>query len=156
MKKTKKDLVEKHLNKLMESDRFSIDDLLEMTVEELAETPQLSDVGKITISTVLAGFKSKYEDDFFKDIDGELFSEIGGISSDEEDLINEKSPFSPEEIMALKKIIQEQAEKQNAELIELKLALKNAGIDYLMILKDYRTQKEIELGEWEKDISLDD
>ena len=52
-------------------------------------------------------------------------------------------------ILSLCLKIKSEINQQNAELIELKLALKNAGIDYTMILKDYRAQKEMELKEWE-------
>lgn len=156
MKKTKKELVEQFLNSLMESDSFTIDDLMELTVDELAQKHELKEIGKITISTVLADYKNKYEDDFFKEIDEGLLTEAGGIENGAEDDQNSSSAFSQDEILVLKQMIQQRAEPQNAELIELKLALKNAGIDYSMILKDYRTQKEIELGEWEDSISSKD
>lgn len=156
MKKTKKELVEKHLNSLMESDSFTIDDLLETTIDELSVVQELNGIGKITISTVLAEYKSKYEDDFFSEIDGEFLSETGGMGQDTEDEQNASSSLTLEEIQVLKGIIQERADEQNAELIELKLALKNAGIDYMMILKDYRTQKETELREWEKSVNTEE
>jgi hypothetical protein len=119
-------------------------------VDELAEIPELEGIGKITISTVLADFKGKYEDNFFSEIDEGMVSEAGkpilahGLEKPK------TAELKQEEIQVIRKIIQERAEKQNAELIELKLALKNAGIDYMMILKDYRTQKELELKEWEE------
>jgi 5'-3' exonuclease len=140
MKKSKQELVESYLNERMESEKFNIDDLFKLTVDELAEIPELEGIGKITISTVLADFKGKYEDNFFSEIDEGMVSEAGKPILE----------LKQEEIQVIRKIIQERAEKQNAELIELKLALKNAGIDYMMILKDYRTQKELELKEWEE------
>lgn len=150
MKQTKKDKIEHYLNGLMESDNFTIDDLLELTVEELRKVPQLKQIGKITISTVLAEYKSKYEDDFFNDIDDEIMSEVSGSGDGKTENRNKSFPFTDDEIQALKILLGERAEKRNPELIELKLALKNAGIDYMMLLKDYRTQKEVELKEWEE------
>ncbi len=149
MKKTKKSQVEAYLNELMEKDSFTIDDLLELTIEKLMEAPQMKGIGKITVSTVLANFKSKYGDDFFNEIDKKVLEESGeSIVLNKSDL-EKGGVLSQDEIRLLKIMIQEQAGKQNAELIELKLALKNAGIDYVMILKDYRSQKELELKEWE-------
>ena len=149
MKKTKKSQVEAFLNALLEQDDFTIDDLLELTVENLQEAPDLKDIGKITISTVLADFKGKYEDDFFNEIDREVLEENGQSITLSQQTFGRSGTFNQDEIRLLKKMIQERADKQNAELIELKLALKNAGIDYMMILKDYRSQKELELKEWE-------
>lgn len=150
MKSTKKGRVENYLNELMESDSFAIEDLLALTVDELLKVPELKGIGKITISTVLAEFKSKYEEDFFSEIDEELMTDVGVSHHPRLSSVSGDEAFSSEEIAFLRKMIQEKADTQNTELIELKLALKNAGIDYMMILKDYRTQKELELKEWEK------
>ncbi len=149
MKKTKKMQVEAYLNAQLERDDFAIDDLLELTVEKLQKAPELKNIGKITISTVLADFKGRYEHDFFNEIDREVLEESGQSITLNQDLLGRSGSFDQDEIRLLKKMIQERADKQNAELIELKLALKNAGIDYMMILKDYRSQKELELKEWE-------
>ena len=144
--------VENYLNKLMESDSFTIDDLLELTVEDLADNDELSQIGKITLSSVLAAYKSKYEDDFFDEIDSEVLAEMGVPVMPELKNNHPTSILSAEEITFVKKLLQQKGENQNSELIELKLALKNAGVDYMMILKDYRIQKEIELKEWEDSI----
>lgn len=149
IKKTKKERVENYLNQLMESDDFSIDNLLELTAEELLKAPTLSDIGKITISSVLSSYKQKYEEDFFQDLDDEVMAELGEPAVIEPQTTNVSDVFSPDEISDLKRMIRDKTYNSDAELIELKLALKNAGIDYLMILRDYRTQKEIELREWE-------
>ncbi len=149
MKKTKKSQVEAFLNTLLERDNFTIDDLLELTIEKLQKAPELKNIGKITISTVLADFKGKYQDEFFNEIDREVLEESGQFIALNQDSPGRSGSFNQDEIRLLKKMIQERAEKQNAELIELKLALKNAGIDYMLILKDYRSQKELELKEWE-------
>ncbi|MBU2514053.1 hypothetical protein KJ966_22180 [bacterium] len=150
IKENKKEQVENYLNELMESDGFTIDNLFELTLDDLIKAPQLAGIGKITTSTVLASYKRKYEEDFFKDIDGDLMAEMGETIELEQSKSFSEGSFTAEETQILKKMIQERAENQNAELIELKLALKNAGIDYQMLLKDYRTQKEIELKEWEE------
>lgn len=152
-KEMKQQAVENHLNQLMESDDFTIDDLLGLTVEDLAQVPQLKEIGKITISSVLSSYKSKYEEDFFNDIDSEVLAEIGEPLVDHRVGNNDSQVFDQDEIQALKKMVLERGDQQNSELIELKLALKNAGIDYVMILKDYRAQKESELLEWEASIN---
>lgn len=148
--KTKQQEVENYLNHLMESDDFTIDDLLELSVEDLLEAPQLKEIGRITISSVLTSYKSKYEDDFFNDIGSEVLAEIGEPALSGGFKTESATGFDPDEVQLLKKMIQERGEQQNSELIELKLALKNAGIDYMLLLRDYRTQKETELMEWEK------
>ena len=109
MKNAKKERVENFLNSRMESDDFTIDDLLAMTVDELSSFPELLEIGKITISTVLSEYKRKYEDDFFSEIDGDLLSEAGGVEADDEEK-TEGSVFSAEEIQALKQIIQDDIE----------------------------------------------
>lgn len=149
IKQTKKQQVENYLNELMESDNFTIDDLLELSVEDLRSVAKLKEIGKITISTVLSEYKKKYEEDFFKDLDEGFLAENPEAITTEITENKANNPLTEEEIQALKLLIKEKVEKQNSELIELKLALKNAGIDYMMLLKDYRTQKEIELKEWE-------
>lgn len=140
--------MESYLNERMETEHFTIEDLLRLSVDELAAVPELEGIGKITISSVLADFKRKYEDTFFNEVDDESVADatspnpiVGAMSK--------TNSLSQDEVQLLRRLLQERAEKQNAELIELKLALKNAGIDYMMILKDYRTQKELELKEWE-------
>lgn len=148
-KQSKKEQVESYLNELMESDGFSVDELFKLTVDDLIKIPKLTGIGKITVSTVLSSYKNKYEEDFFKDIDSELMAEMGETISLEE-TSPDMLPFSAEEIQILRRMVRERVENRNAELIELKLALKNAGIDYQMILNDYRTQRQIELKEWEE------
>ncbi len=148
-KENKKSRVEEYLNDLMESEGFTIEDLIELTVDDLLKESSLEGIGKITLSSVLSDYKSKYEEDFFKDIDNELMSDFGETIHVSHDDVPVQMPFSIEEVQLIKKMIQEKADIQSAELMELKLALKNAGIDYQMILKDYRIQKELEIKEWE-------
>ncbi len=150
MKESKREQVENYLNDLMESNSFSIDNLFELTIEDLIKVSQLEGIGKITMSTVLSSYKRKYEEDFFKDLDGDLMSEMGETIELDQAKPSAELLFSKEEVQILKNMIQERADIQNAELIELKLALKNSGIDYQMLLRDYRTQREMELKEWEE------
>ncbi len=150
--KTKKEQVEDYLNKLIESDDFTIDNLLDLTVADLAEVPELNKIGKITISNCLSKFKHKYEDVFFNDIENGYHLNADEQVGMEIKMDFAEGKFENEEILALKKIAREHKENQNSALIELKLALKNAGIDYMMILKDYRAQKEMELLEWEESL----
>lgn len=146
---TKKELVEAHLNKCMESGDFSIDDLLDLTVEDLLKVDALQGIGKITISSTLSAYKNRYGDDFLDEIDENILNEAGEKSGLELKMDFTPKGFNTNEVLTLKRVISDYEEKQNSELIELKLALKNAGIDYMLVLKDYRTQKELEIREWE-------
>ena len=154
-KMTKKEKVEEHLNYLMESDDFSIDDLLKLTVADLLKAPQLKGIGKITISGVLSSFIKKYDENFFNDID-DIDDTVVFEPENTNSMVSGIKPtpfvFNTDEVNSLRKIIKEHKIKKNSEIIELKMALKNAGIDYMMILKDYRSQKELELKEWEESV----
>ncbi len=151
---TKKELVQAHLNNCMESDDFSIDDLLNLTVDDLLMVKSLKGIGKITISSTLSVYKSRYGDDFLDEIDEHVLNEAGEKSALEMKMDFTSKVFNNNEVGTLKRVIDDYEEKQNSELIELKLALKNAGIDYLLVLKDYRTQKEMEIKEWEDSLRL--
>jgi DNA-binding phage protein len=146
---TKTELIQAYLNQCMESDDFSIDDLLDLTVDDLLAVEALKGIGKITISSTLSAYKNKYGDNFLDEIDETILNEAGEKSTLELKMDFTDQVFKPNEVATLKRVVDDYEEKQSSELIELKLALKNAGIDYILLLKDYRTQKEMEIKEWE-------
>ncbi len=151
---TKKELVQAYLNKCMESDDFSIDDLLNLTVDDLLLVDSLKGIGKITISSTLSVYKSRYGDDFLDEIDENVLNEAGEQNGLELKMDFSSQGFNIDEVGTLKRVIDDYEERQNSELIELKLALKNAGIDYMLVLKDYRTQMEMEIKEWEDSLRI--
>lgn len=59
-KKTKKDKVEEYLNKLVTSEDFSGENLMNMTVYDLFGNTELEGIGKTTLSGALNSFKKRY------------------------------------------------------------------------------------------------
>jgi hypothetical protein len=59
-KMTKKDRVEEYLNKLMASEEFTCENLMNMTVYDLFGNTELEGIGKTTLSGALNSFKKRY------------------------------------------------------------------------------------------------
>lgn len=59
-KMTKKDKVENYLEDLLNTDGFTAEDLMNMTVYDLFGNAELEGIGKTTLSGVLNSFKKKY------------------------------------------------------------------------------------------------
>lgn len=129
-KQTKKQRVERYLNRLMKGRYFKIDDLMALTASRLKENTAIMDISLSTINEVLSVYKSRFnaKDEALKKITNDPTTET-------------KESLASYEIEQLRNIIQwfkNNVTDNGDRYEELVMALKDSGIDHIRILERYR------------------
>ncbi len=135
-KMTKKQRVEKYINRLMKGRYFTVDDLMSLTINDLKQDTPILDVGKSTILSVLNEYKKKYRGKTLNEFEANDKQPANRKAVSVND-IREKEIGKLDEVVAW---FYEKGKRDILEFEELKDALTDAGIDYKRILGRYRNR----------------
>jgi len=140
---TKKQKVEQYLSDKMKTGELTVKELLKMRYQDLKDIPELTDVGKTTLTCTLSAFKKSHDPKTF---------EKGVLDFLEKEQVQEQPVFQTtanklfvdDDIHCIKKMIREykdnnctEIDKQVFELSELKHALNHVGINPQKIVRLY-------------------